>query len=181
WVASSPACCTARWAWWMESWIGSMQSWVQKPDRLPQAVRLRSWPEHQSTTCRLSLRSRVKVCESSTSATCRARSVDKQAGVLQQTSLSTECPNQLLDIQVENHFNYFTETEECFRRCRSAHTASNPRMLLTPIDWALVESWKDAGIPLAAVLAGIERTFEKWQKRPRRFQRINSVGFCSQE
>jgi hypothetical protein len=93
----------------------------------------------------------------------------------------TAALHSLLETQVENYFNYFTEIEECFRRCRSAHTTANPRMLLTPVDWALVESWKEAGIPLEAALTGIERTFEKWQRRPRRFQRVNSVGFCSQE
>jgi hypothetical protein len=54
-------------------------------------------------------------------------------------------------------------------------------MLLSPVDWALMESWKEAGIPLEAVLTGIERTFENWRKRPRRFQKVNSLGFCSQE
>ena len=83
--------------------------------------------------------------------------------------------------EVENYFNYFTEIEECFRRCRSSHTPSNPRFLLSPIDWALIESWKEAGLPLAAVLKGIERTFEKWARRPPQYRRINSLGFCSQE
>jgi hypothetical protein len=82
---------------------------------------------------------------------------------------------------VENYFNYFTEIEECFRRCRSSHTSANPRLLLSPIDWALIESWKEAGLPLEAVLNGIERTFEKWQRRPRPYRGINSLGFCSQE
>jgi hypothetical protein len=82
---------------------------------------------------------------------------------------------------MENYFNYFTEIEECFRRCRSAQTMAHPRLLLTPIDWALVESWKEGGIPLQAVLTGIERTFQRWGERPRRFQKVNALGFCSQE
>jgi hypothetical protein len=82
---------------------------------------------------------------------------------------------------VENYFNYFTEIEECFRRCRSAHTVANPRLLLSPIDWALIESWKDAGVPLEAVLSGIERTFQKWEKRGQRFRKVNGLGYCSQE
>jgi len=57
---------------------------------------------------------------------------------------------------VENYFNYFTEIEEHYRRCRSADTATHPRMLLSPVDWALIESWKEAGIPLEAVQAGID-------------------------
>jgi hypothetical protein len=82
---------------------------------------------------------------------------------------------------VENYFNYFTEIEECFRRCRSAHTTSNPRLLLSPIDWALIESWKDAGVPLEAALTGIERTFERWGKSGRRYRKVNGLGYCSQE
>ncbi len=74
----------------------------------------------------------------------------------------------------ENYFNYFTEIEHCFQRCRGAPT------LLSPLDWALIESWKEAGIPLGAVEVGIERAFEKFKKRPRRFQRINGLGYCAQ-
>lgn len=76
---------------------------------------------------------------------------------------------------MENYFNYFTEIEECYRRCRSTPS------LLSPLDWALVESWKESGIPLAAVLVGIERSFAKFQKRPRRLQNINSIAYCTQE
>jgi hypothetical protein len=76
---------------------------------------------------------------------------------------------------VENYFNYFTEIEECFRRCRGTPT------LLSPIDWALIESWKESGLPLEAVLQGIERSFEKYQKRPQRFRKVNSLAYCAQE
>jgi hypothetical protein len=76
---------------------------------------------------------------------------------------------------VENYFNYFTEIEECFRRCRGSPS------LLSPLDWALIESWKEAQYPLEAVLAGIERAFEKYHSRPRRFRLVNSLAYCSQE
>lgn len=76
---------------------------------------------------------------------------------------------------MENYFNYFTEIEECFQHARGA-TA-----LLSALDWALIESWKEAGIPLEAVLTGIERTFEKYHKRPQRFRKVNSLAYCSQE
>jgi hypothetical protein len=76
---------------------------------------------------------------------------------------------------VENYFNYFTEIEEHFRRCRGAPN------LLSTLDWALIESWKEAGIPLEAVIEGIERSFEKFEKRPRRFRKVNSLAYCSQE
>jgi hypothetical protein len=75
---------------------------------------------------------------------------------------------------LENYFNYFTEIEECFRKCRGAPT------LLSPLDWALIESWKEARIPLEAVLNGIERAFEKYARRPRPFQKINGLAYCTQ-
>ncbi len=53
--------------------------------------------------------------------------------------------------------------------------------MLSTLDWALIESWKEAGIPVEAVLAGIERTFEKYHKRPQRFRKVNSLTYCSQE
>ena len=76
---------------------------------------------------------------------------------------------------MENYFNYFTEIEECFRRCRGTPT------LLSTLDWALIESWKDSDFPLTAVLTGIERSFEKYKKRPQRFRKVNSLAYCSQE
>ena len=76
---------------------------------------------------------------------------------------------------MENYFNYFTEIEECFQRARGSTT------LLTTLDWALIEAWKEAGIPLEAVLNGIDRAFEKYHKRPQRFRKVNSLAYCSQE
>lgn len=76
---------------------------------------------------------------------------------------------------MENYFNYFTEVEECFQRCRGTPSR------LSPVDWALIEAWKEAGVPLEAALNGVAKTFEKWAKRPRHFQKINGLGYCSQE
>jgi hypothetical protein len=76
---------------------------------------------------------------------------------------------------MENYFNYFTEIEERFQRSRGTP------MLLSTLDWALIESWKEAGIPLEAVFTGIERTFQKYARRPRRFAKVNSLGYCTQE
>lgn len=75
---------------------------------------------------------------------------------------------------LDNYFNYFTEIEECFRRCRGTPT------LLSTLDWALIESWKEAGIPLEAALTGIDRAFQKFAKRPQRFRRINGLAYCVQ-
>jgi len=77
---------------------------------------------------------------------------------------------------MENYFNYFTEIEEHFQRRRGT------MLLLSTLDWALIETWKDAGIPLEAVLRGIDSTFETYERRPRKAQRkVNGLAFCSQE
>ena len=77
----------------------------------------------------------------------------------------------------DQYFNYFTEIEEHFQRARGTHL-----FLLSPLDWALIESWKNAGIPLEAVLRGIDAAFEKWRSRPprARIQAVNSVAYCAQ-
>ena len=46
-----------------------------------------------------------------------------------------------------NYFNYYTEIEEHFQRARGTGL-----FLLSPLDWALIESWNNAGVPLEAVL-----------------------------
>jgi hypothetical protein len=75
---------------------------------------------------------------------------------------------------VENYFNYFTEIEEHFLRRRGGG------LLLSTLDWALIETWKDAGIPLAAVLRGIEAAFDRYEQRPSKTQKVNSLAYCSQ-
>jgi hypothetical protein len=75
-----------------------------------------------------------------------------------------------------NYFNYFTEVEEHFQRARGSSL-----FLMSPLDWALVESWKNAGVPLEAVLRGIDDAFEKYHasKRKNR-QMVNSLSYCAQ-
>ncbi|MEO8049483.1 MAG: hypothetical protein ABI833_03635 [Acidobacteriota bacterium] len=77
----------------------------------------------------------------------------------------------------ENYFNYFTEIEDHFQRARGTGL-----FLLSPLDWALIEAWKNAGIPLEAVLRGIDQAFEKWRSRPprARIQMVNSLAYCAQ-
>jgi hypothetical protein len=74
-----------------------------------------------------------------------------------------------------NYFNYFTEIEEHFQRARGTGL-----FLLSPLDWALIESWKNAGISLDAVLKGIDDAFEKWHSRKRKHRLVNSVAYCAQ-
>ncbi|HEV2730807.1 MAG TPA: hypothetical protein VGV15_12315 [Terriglobales bacterium] len=76
---------------------------------------------------------------------------------------------------MENYFNYFTEIEEHFQRRRGGI------LLLSTLDWALIETWKDAGIPLGAALRGIDAAFERYEKRPSKTRKVNSLAYCAQE
>ncbi|HET7442975.1 MAG TPA: hypothetical protein VFJ47_16860 [Terriglobales bacterium] len=76
---------------------------------------------------------------------------------------------------MENYFNYFTEIEEHFQKRRGAG------LLLSTLDWALVETWKDAGIPLEAVLRGIDSAFDRYDERPSKSRKVNSLAYCAQE
>lgn len=75
-----------------------------------------------------------------------------------------------------NYFNYFTEVEEHFQRARGAGL-----FLLSPLDWALIETWKNGGVPLEAVLRGIDAAFEKWRSRRSKVRMVNSLAYCAQE
>jgi len=74
-----------------------------------------------------------------------------------------------------NYFNYFTEVEEHFQRARGTGL-----FLMSPLDWALVESWKNANVPLEAVLRGVDLAFTKWRARKNRTQAVNSIAYCAQ-
>lgn len=77
--------------------------------------------------------------------------------------------------EFRNYFNYFTEIEEHFQRARGTGL-----FLLSPLDWALIESWKASDVPLEAVFRGIDGAFEKWRARRSRVQKVNSLAFCAQ-
>ena len=76
---------------------------------------------------------------------------------------------------VYNYFNYFTEIEEHFQRARGTSL-----FLLSPLDWALIETWKNGGVPLEAVRRGIDAAFQKWRSRKVKTQMVNSLAFCAQ-
>ena len=78
---------------------------------------------------------------------------------------------------MQNYFNYFTEIEEHFQRRRGS------LLLLSTIDWALIETWREAGIPLAAVIKGIDAAFDKYdaRKNKARVRRVNGLAYCAQE
>lgn len=79
------------------------------------------------------------------------------------------------DEPFSNYFNYFTEIEEQFQRARGTSL-----FLLSPLDWALIETWKNSGVPLEAVLRGIDLAFEKWRAKRSRVQMVNSIAYCTQ-
>jgi hypothetical protein len=78
---------------------------------------------------------------------------------------------------LENYFNYFTEIEEHFQRRRGS------LLLLSTLDWALIETWREAGVPLEAVQRGIDAAFDKYDARKgrARVRRINGLAYCVQE
>lgn len=77
---------------------------------------------------------------------------------------------------MRNYFNYFTEIEERFQQRRGA------LLLLSTLDWALIETWREAGIPLEAVLRGIDAAFDKYEARQKRarMQKVNGLAWCAQ-
>ncbi len=74
-----------------------------------------------------------------------------------------------------NYFNYFTEIEETFIRRRGRN------LLLSPLDWALIETWQERQIPLHIVLRGIEKVFDTADKQPARKRTVKSLMYCREE
>ena len=79
---------------------------------------------------------------------------------------------------MQNYFNYFTEIEERFQQRRGSI------LMLSALDWALIETWKEAGIPLEAVLRGIDSAFDKHDAKslrsPGRTRKVNGLAWCAQ-
>jgi hypothetical protein len=77
-----------------------------------------------------------------------------------------------------NYFNYFTEIEERFQQRRGS------LLMLSTLDWALIETWREAGVPLEAVLHGIDAAFDKRDSQAlrgtRRQRSINGLAWCAQ-
>ena len=77
-----------------------------------------------------------------------------------------------------NYFHYFSEIEERFSRRRGS------LLLLSTLDWALIETWREAGIPLEAVLRGIDEAFDKHDAKllraKGRTRKVNGLAWCSQ-
>src|SRR4051812_26323934 len=80
------------------------------------------------------------------------------------------------DSAVRNYFNYFTEIEERFQQRRGSI------LLLFTLDWALIEMWREAGIPLEAALRGIDAAFDKYEQRQKktRLRRVDGLAWGAQ-
>ena len=76
-----------------------------------------------------------------------------------------------------NYYDYFTEVEDYFLRRRGK------TLLLSPVDWALIENWKTRGVPLHVALRGIERTFDAYDRKPASARRrtIKTLLYCAEE
>ena len=71
-----------------------------------------------------------------------------------------------------NYYNYFTEVEEHFVRRRGKH------LQVSPLDWSLIETWRDQGVPLHVALRGIDQAMDSWHSRPRRYDKLNTLFYC---
>jgi len=95
----------------------------------------------------------------------------ERSGILSTCSANAEQWTSVL-----NYFNYFTEIEDRFQQRRGSI------LLLSTLDWALIETWRDAGIPLEAALRGIDAAFDKYESRQKkaRMRRVNGLAWCAQ-
>lgn len=80
----------------------------------------------------------------------------------------------MIETIVENYFNYFTEIEEHYQQRRGTS------LLISTLDWALIETWRNAGVPLKAVLRGIDEAFDKYDRKPTKTKKVNSLAYCLQ-
>jgi hypothetical protein len=74
-----------------------------------------------------------------------------------------------------NYYNYFTEIEEAFVRRRGSH------IHVSPLDWSLIETWRERGIPLEVAIRGINTAFDSYDRSSRRGRKVNSLFYCQQE
>lgn len=74
-----------------------------------------------------------------------------------------------------NYYNYFTEIEDEFVKRRGSH------IWISPLDWSLIETWQQRGVPLHVVLRGINSSFDAYDGRKRRGRKVNSLFYCQQE
>lgn len=74
-----------------------------------------------------------------------------------------------------NYFSYFSEIEETFIRRRGKN------LFLSPLDWAMIETWQEREVPLHIVLRGIEKVFDSYDAKPKKNRTIKSLMYCREE
>jgi hypothetical protein len=77
-------------------------------------------------------------------------------------------------VENENYTPYFTEIEDHFRWRRGT------LLQVSTKDWELIQKWKEADVPLEAVIRGIDEAFDKYDQRPSKSQKVNSLSYCEQ-
>src|SRR5438093_6607987 len=80
-------------------------------------------------------------------------------------------PTELKDL---NYFSYFSEIEDTFIRRRGKH------LMLSPMDWALIEGWKERGVPLHVALRGIEHSFDSYDAKKQK-RTVKTLLYCQEE
>jgi hypothetical protein len=73
-----------------------------------------------------------------------------------------------------NYFHYYTEIEDTFVRRRGKH------LFLSTLDWALMKTWKEMGVPLHVVLRGVEQSFDSYESKPRK-RSVKTLFYCQEE
>jgi hypothetical protein len=73
-----------------------------------------------------------------------------------------------------NYFSYFSEIEDTFIRRRGKH------LMLSPMDWALIEGWKERGVPLHVVVRAIEHAFDSHESKKQK-RTVKTLLYCQEE
>lgn len=72
-----------------------------------------------------------------------------------------------------NYYNYFTEIEEHFVMRRGKH------LLVSPMDWGLIATWRDAGVPLQVAIRGIDIAMDGFFARQKPGgSKVSSLCYC---
>jgi predicted ribosome quality control (RQC) complex YloA/Tae2 family protein len=73
-----------------------------------------------------------------------------------------------------NYFSYFSEIEDTFIRRRGKH------LMLSPMDWVLIEGWKERGVPLHVVVRAIEHAFDSHEAKKQK-RTVKTLLYCQEE
>ena len=102
--------------------------------------------------------------------------IDGERRTVDSRNLSRRLPSAVHHLPLAlNYYNYFSDIEELFIRRRGRN------LLLSPLDWALIESWQEREVPLHIIVRGIERVFDAADKTPNKKRAIKSLLYCKEE